>query len=354
MTSMRINMYHSFTFILLLTLVSCGQRKTSSQIESTDSSQILPAVQSSLENDSVGILNTFHRLKMNNEFLNEVGLEKGINFTWNDDSVKIIRGDLDNDSIEDALFFFSIDGHNGGNNWDSYYIVFLQKNRQWIYQNLTYAGGAGADRIIDLEKIKNGVISGNLVANKDTSLASIPIEYVLKDGKMINSFTALHKEVNAEREFLVFKEILTDSNLQIPFRATLKEYEQLLGKGTIATPKTQPDCGTYFEKGIFSELTYPSAALMIELSDNKDGVWRSLVLKGSRFKVNTDKGFITEETTIPELQSVFHKKESWIMNVEKDKSKTFWIPDGGESDNQIRIHFDKEGKIESVSLFIPC
>lgn len=354
MTSNRIKFYPFLIITFYFLISGCGQGNTNSVAQTIDTTHIEINATDSLHIDSVAIVNTFQRLKMNNEFLHAVGLEKRINFSWNDDSVKILRGDLDDDGVEDALLFFSVEDYNDGKYSDKYYIVFLQKNKQWIYQNLITAGGAMADRILEFEQMQNGIIAGNLVANKNQSLPLIPVEYVFRDGKMINSFTALHKRDSLAREFLTIRELLTDSIFSIPLSASLNDYEQILGKGTIIIPEKQPECGTYFEEGVYSELNYASPELVIELTDNKNGAWKSLVLKGSNFKVNTDKGTITSKTTLQELQSVFYKKDSWDIQVKKDGSKIFKIPDGEESDNQIHIQFDKYGKIERLNLFIPC
>jgi hypothetical protein len=42
------------------------------------------------------------------------------------------------------------------------------------------------------------------------------------------------------------------------------------------------------------------------------------------------------------------------MYEEEDGGKTLAAPDGEESDNQLKFHFDKNGNLMSVKLFIPC
>lgn len=69
--------------------------------------------------------------------------------------------------------------------------------------------------------------------------------------------------------------------------------------------------------------------------------------------VQIDKGTISEKPTLEELKNIFYKADSW-WTFDDDGGKTFVIPDGPESDNQLRFLFNNNGKLLSISLFVQC
>ena len=303
-------------------------------------------------NDSIAIMMAFKNAKSEKKFIKDLGLENEDHFRWNDDLIQIFRGDLDGNSSEDALLFFSIEGRDGGNNWDAHYALFINQNNQWKYISQINAGGDFAEYILFLNKIESGKITGNYLSNKDESLPEIPVEYVFRNGALINIYTGLHKTSNEEREYLSITEIRTTENVSIPLLGTLKEYQKLLGKGKISRPKEQPECGTYFDEGIISYLEYPK--LKFEVNDKNRAAWITVEMPNSGIRVQTDKGTITEKTTLEELKSIFYKTDSWDITEMDRETQVFIIPDGMESDNQLHIIFDKNGKLISLSLFVMC
>ena len=304
------------------------------------------------QNDSIAIMNAFEIAKSDKKFIADLGLEDEKQFHFNEYLIKIFRGDLDGNGSEDAMLFFSIEGRGGGNNWDAHYAAFLNQNNHWKYITQIEAGGDFRERILFLKSISNGKIQGNLVGNKDESLPEIPVEYSYKNGEFINTFTALHKENNDEREYLSIVELQNADNASIPLTGTLKEYETLLGKGKITSPKEPPECGTYFDEEPIRYLEFSN--LKFELNVANRAAWLTVFMPKSGLKIQTDKGTITEKTTINELKSIFYKADSWNVSDTDKEYKTFVIPDGIESNNQLHLLFDKSGKLLNVSLFVPC
>lgn len=258
---------------------------------------------------------------------------------------------MDGDGIEDALLAFSVEGRGGGNNFDAHFAAFLNKENQWKYAGQLDASIFAEDRFLEIDKIENGIIKGNWVGNKNESLTPFQAEYLLKNEKFINTFTALHKTENLEREYLYVAEILTPENSLVPITATAKEYEKLLGKGKISTPQEQPECGTYFDEGHIRYLDF--ADLHFELNDQNDATLIEIQFKNG-FRMQTDKGTINENTKLEDLKNCFYQKDSWMASDEENGLKVFSIPDGPESDNQWQFTFDKNGKLLSASVFIPC
>ena len=336
--------------VITIAIFSCKDTNSLSKGENIAESANLPINIS--HNDSIAIMEAFQSAKSDKKFIADLGLEEEKQFHFNNDLIKIFRGDLDGNGSEDALLFFSIEGRAGGNNWDAHYAAFLNQDHKWKYASQIDAGGNFGERIIFVEYIKNGEIWGNWEGNKDESLPEIPVAFVLKNEKLINIFTGLHKEENDEREYISINEIMNGHNISIPLTGNLKKYQTLLGKGKISTPNDQPECGTYFDEGISSYLSYPN--LNFEINDKKEVAWIAAEMSNSSLKIQTDKGTITENTKMEQLKSIFYKPESWWIDKGEDGSETFIIPDGLDSDNHLKFLFDKNGKLFKVFLWMQC
>ena len=339
-----------FPFIALLTF-SCDNI-TPSILEQAVVLDSISEIINTSPNDSIAIMHAFETIKSDKKFIKSLGWDGEDQFYWNDDLIKIFRGDLDGDGSEDALVFFTIEGGDLGNNWYAHYAAFLKKDNKWNYIDQIKAGGNWNDRFILVHQIKNGKISGNSVGNKDESLPEIPVEYILKSGKILNTFTGLHKEENDKREYLSIDLILTSENISIPILGTLKEYQKLLGKGKITTPEEQPECGTFFDEGPVRYLEYSNMKFELTLEDK--AAWITVEIPNSGMRVQTDKGTITEKTTMAELKSIFYRTDSWGTTEMDKETQLFIIPDGMESDDQLHILFDKNGKLLRVTLFVQC
>lgn len=331
---------------------ACGQASPRVEAKQENNAPSITNTVADTHADSTAILQAFEQLKANQAFLKELALEKDQQFSWNEDRYRIIRGDMDGDGTSDALLGFIVEGRGGGNNSDIHYAAFLKKNDQWVYQSQFDANAGFPDLFYGFKEIKNGMITGAIMDSKEVQ-PDIPVTFIYKNKSFINTYTALHKTDNEERAFLKIENIITPTGKLIFTTGTLQTYEQALGKGRISTPVEQPECGTYFEEGAYSEWYYEHN-LRMELSDNKKAAWRSVFMRGTDYTINTDKGTITANTTSEELKSIFYKADNWQIDEEEGGGKTFRIPDGPESDNQLHISFGKDGKLEGVYLWIPC
>jgi len=336
-----ITLYFNIIIANALLIISCGQSKAKKINQNAEN----PST------DSIAVMQTFEKLKTNKKFLKDLALENEKIYSWNDNMIKIIPGDLDSDGTADALVGFTVEGRGGGNNYDMHYAILLKKNNQWQYQNQFDANAGSPDLFYWFNEIKNGIIRGAIMDNNDDDYA-VPVEFIYKNKSLVNTFTALHKTDIGEREYISVSEILTPENVSVPLTATLKEYQQLLGKGKITDPDMTVECGTYFDEGEYRELQYPN--LIFELNDMKNAAFQTLILKNSGFKLQTDKGTISAGTTLKELQNILQKNDSWWINDEENDEKSISIPSGEDADGGWIIRFDKKGNIISVTLFIPC
>lgn len=332
------------SFILVILFSSCGESNSSSEDNEIKSIEV------SDSSDSIAIVKAFEKTKKNPKFLKDLDLKNEQHYSFYDAHPNIIQGNLD-EITKAALVFFSIESRGGVNNWDAHYALLIHQNNQWEYITYLDAGGDWGERILELKEIKEKKIFGTWVGNKDESLAKVPTEYVFKNNQLINIFTALHKEENITREYLFISEIMSSDYILIPLSGKLKDYEKLLGKGKITTPKEQELCGTYFDEGILRFLDYPN--IHLELNAQNEVGLISINMEGN-YLLQTDKGTITSRTTLENLKRIFYKKDSWMVFDGENGITTFGIPDGEESDNQWHFEFDQKGKLIKVSLFIPC
>jgi hypothetical protein len=197
-------------------------------------------------------------LKQDKKFQQSLAMEYEDQFNGEGHPQRLLFGDMNGDGFADALLRFTVEGRGGGNNWDAHYAVFLNKENQWKYSTQLDASVFADDRVFEIHKIENAVIKGNWVGGRDEGLTPYAAEYILKNGQIINIFTALHQTESVEREYLNIETILTSEHTAIPLTGNLEIYERLLGKGKIAIPEEQPECDTYYDEGTIRYLDYPS------------------------------------------------------------------------------------------------
>lgn len=339
-------------FLLLLlssiSIMSCGQKKSQNQTHKKTATSPSPP---QIKIDSAALLHAFQQLQSDNSFLKELGLAKAKTFSFSRQTLPPIWGDLNQDGNTDALVPFTVEGRGGGNNWDAHYAVFLQEENKWKYKSQIDAGGDWAKRILHFSQIKGGRILGNLEGNSDKSLKLVGVEYHFINGQLTNTFMALHQGEKAEREYLEPIAIITDQHISLPLLGTVKNYETVLGKGKKVVPESLPDCGYYFEEGEYSELHFPTITL--EVSGKKAAVMEINFSKAG-FSLLTDKGTLRAGTTLKEVTQLFFSTDSYNLYEEENGDQVLGIPNGEESDEGLRLTFDKKGKLLKITRFIPC
>ncbi|MGU3375016.1 hypothetical protein [Chryseobacterium sp. M5A1_1a] len=103
----------------------------------------------------------------------------------------ILIGDLNEDHLDDALMPFSIEGREGGNNWDSYYAIFINNGGVLEYQYSFSRGGDLSETIINFTSIKNGFIKGMEVPGNNSSKEdSTSVDYMYRNTDLSEVVTA--------------------------------------------------------------------------------------------------------------------------------------------------------------------
>lgn len=330
--------------IAVFLIVGC-QSKSPKVESSTVNQQVAPT-----ENDSLVIRQAFEKLKNNAQFLEEMGLTEEKGFRWNDNlDVKTIRGDLDDDGSVDALFSFTIEGRDGGgNNADFHYVALLNKNNTWENGGVLDASVFVDANYFTTQKIENGIIYGSW-QSKLNDENSYKAAFVLKHKAFIPIDEELHTVQEEQGNKIYLYSIYTKDYQSIPKEASLRNYEELLGKGKIYTPKEQPECGTYWDEGITRYLDYPN--FHFELNDQNEAGWMATLLTGSGLVFYTDHGTISENTTAKELKTIFKNSDSWTLEKDGTSILTLML---GDSDDLVRFYFSKNEKLEKVIHVIQC
>lgn len=108
--------------------------------------------------DTATVLNAFKKNIKTDQFIKELYMDSYA--TVFDSERPILIGDLNDDHQDDAIMPFSIEGRDGGNNWDTHYAIFINNNGQLEYKYSFARGGDLAEKQIDFKNIQNGVIHG--------------------------------------------------------------------------------------------------------------------------------------------------------------------------------------------------
>ncbi|MCT2563935.1 hypothetical protein [Chryseobacterium herbae] len=103
----------------------------------------------------------------------------------------ILIGDLNDDHLDDAMMPFSIEGREGGNNWDAYYAVFINNGGVLEYQYSFSRGGDLSETLINFTSIKDGFIKGMEVpGNNSSKEESTPVDYMYRNTDLSEVATA--------------------------------------------------------------------------------------------------------------------------------------------------------------------
>lgn len=329
--------FFSHLLLVILLILSCNQNQAIAQRITKE--------------DSLSALNAFEQLKTNSKFLKELGLTYDKHYRFNEILQRPFFGDLNNDGNRDVMIGFVIEGRGGGNRFDVHYAIFFKLKNKWKYQSQFDANAGSPDFFYGFNEISYGLIIGAIVDNQEV-LADIPVEFTFKNNTFIKTYTALHKGEKMDWEYILFENILTYDEKFIPIEGKLRDYEKLYGKGTIETPNIQPECGTYFDESTIKYGHFPF--LNVEINNRNEAFVWAIQIKDSGCKIQTDKGTITESTSLNELKSVFYNQDKLFIYYEEGNTY-LRISACEECDGDFwDFKFDKNGVLQSVAHFVPC
>ncbi|WP_131401708.1 hypothetical protein [Chryseobacterium sp. JM1] len=143
--------------------------------------------------DTTAVLTAFNEAKRSKLFSKELdfnGINK-IDGSIFDLERPILIGDLNDDHLDDAMMPFSIEGREGGNNWDTYYAVFINNRGVLDYKYSFSRGGKFSETLINFTSIKDGFIKGMEVPGNNSSKEdSTPVDYMYRNTDLSEVATA--------------------------------------------------------------------------------------------------------------------------------------------------------------------
>ncbi|KFF11305.1 hypothetical protein IW15_16265 [Chryseobacterium soli] len=142
--------------------------------------------------DTIAVLTAFKKTVTTDQFIKELGIEAdGLGGSIFDSERPILIGDLNGDHQDDAIMPFSIEGRQGGNNWDAHYAIFINNNGVLEYKYSFDRGGDLAERQINFKSIKNGIIKGMEVPGFHSEEGNnTPVEYLYRTTDLSEVATA--------------------------------------------------------------------------------------------------------------------------------------------------------------------
>lgn len=101
--------------------------------------------------------------------------------------------DVDGDGQQDAIVFFTIEGRDGGNNFESYFAVLKGQSSAFLMQDVVQIGGGGlGDPSYELPSIKNGriIIQRDEYGDEDSRCCpskKSQIVFILQRSKLVDA-----------------------------------------------------------------------------------------------------------------------------------------------------------------------
>lgn len=355
---MTFKIKNAILFIGLILLYSCGQRQPQpSQTAVTEEIILIePTVNTP---DTLALSKAFEELQHNQNFIKKMLLDDGYAQIGEIVEERIF-GDLNSDGITDAIISYIVHDRGGGNNWTTHYAVFLgQEENKWNYVGLFNAGGSASDYYVVLNKIDHGKILGYHAPyrNSDYRDRGVPAEYIYQDSDLVKTFLKLHNTEASYNDYLHIEAIQTLNNQNIPTTGMFKDYQNILGEKEPDWPEEEPEeCGTYYDYEDFAGFVfYPF--LTLEINERNEATVVSIDLQGSDYKIQTNRGTITEKTTLNEILSIFEDLIE-INRSDRDKNKIvdLRIPIERYNTKDVWIlHFNEKNKtLETLQLLMGC
>jgi hypothetical protein len=143
--------------------------------------------------DTNSVLSAFKITLENKQFMKELDFDSQDKLTGSifDSERPILIGDLNGDKLNDGIMPFSIEGREGGNNWEAYYAIFINVGGKLEYKYSFSRGGDLSEKQIDFKRIKDGFIQGMEVpGNKFPDGDSTSVKYMYRETDLSEVLTA--------------------------------------------------------------------------------------------------------------------------------------------------------------------
>ncbi len=339
----------------LVSLFSCGQNQNeqTSQVEVDNLIESIPTTP-----DTLALSKAFKDLQHNPKFIKEMLLDDGFAAMGEIDEERLF-GDLNGDGITDAIIPYMVNSRGGGNNWTFHYAIFLGKEEsKWNYVGFFNRGGSASEYYVKLDKIDNGQISGyhTQSSNSNYQMKDLPATYIYQNGNLVKTYLKLHKADYDDSDFLHIETIQTSNNQNISIVGRFKDYQNILGENKVEFPEEEPEeCGSYYDYEDFAGFVY-YPFLTMETNGSNEAAVVDITLNGSNYKIQTNKGTITEKTQLNEILSIFGDQiEINYSDNNKNKIVDLRIPTEENTKDAWILFFNEDtGTLDSLALLMAC
>lgn len=338
-------------------LFSCGEwQSKSTQITEVKETNFI--VSTAITSDTLALSKAFEDLKHNPNFIQEMLLDDGFAEMGEIDEERLF-GDLNSDGITDAIIPYMVQNRGEGNNWTIHYAIFLGGEKDlWNYVGRFNSGGSASEYYAVLNKIDNGEISGyhTQYRNSDYRDRDVPVKYIYQNRDLVKTFLKLHKAENSFSDYLYIEEIQTSNNQRIPIIGSLADFHRTLGEKDPEYPEEEPEeCGLYYAyEDLAGFVYYPFMTL--EINETNEAAVVFIDLKGSGYKIQTNKGTIAEKTHLNEILSIFGDQiEINYSDSDKNRIVDLRIPIEKNSQDVWVLFISKDtATLDSVALLMAC
>lgn len=300
--------------------------------------------------DAVAVFNTFEKLKKDRDFLDEtLDYDPDGGFELKSNLADVLILDWDGDGKNEGILVYR---YETSYNRKYYLSVFENKKGKWKFQDHIYVGQDF--KLVATEKnitSKGYTISGK--AQLFNGQQMLVVLYNYQDGEISNIYTTLHKKPkNDDGEFIQVFDVITEDLKFAPFISDLKDIEKTFGKAE--SVKSLKKCKSIFKTNTSQELYYHNFQLEKDEEDFTYITRIHMSLPG--ISIQTDKGTITKETTLKELENLFHNKKSYeIYKDDVIGHNYFKVKDSFlEGYFEWIYEFDENGKLISVYINTDC
>ncbi|AZA83690.1 hypothetical protein C1637_14385 [Chryseobacterium lactis] len=187
-----------FSLLAIAVITGCKpEKKTVSEAKTHDTIHTNTSIEKEPDNptkhtklpvvDTTAVLLAFKKASETKKFGKDLSfdIKEDLSGSIFDSERPILIGDLNGDQVDDAIMPFSIEGRDGGNNWDAHYAVFINKDGQLQYQYSFDRGGDLAETQTFFKSIKDGVVKGlEEPGFHFPEGESKPVSYVYKNNKL--------------------------------------------------------------------------------------------------------------------------------------------------------------------------
>ncbi|WP_027372376.1 hypothetical protein [Chryseobacterium sp. UNC8MFCol] len=187
-----------FSLLGFSAVISCKpEKKSVAETKPQDTIRVVPGIKKVSDSltkekrvepiDTTAVLHAFKNATKTKQFGEDVyyDIKDELSGSIFDSERPILIGDLNGDQLDDAIMPFTIEGRDGGNNWDAHYAIFINKGGKLSYQYSFNRGADLAETQTFFKSIENGVVKGVVEPGFHyPDGESTPVSFIYKNNRL--------------------------------------------------------------------------------------------------------------------------------------------------------------------------